>query len=277
MNKYLLLSFAAALTITGITASAVENILAPGEWKATAYPERVSKTFDSKLETGWISYGGKNAAATLTGILPEAADFQALKLLGGNLGGGSVEITENGKDWKKIGDLKPSNRNGMLSLYLPEPVSVKGIRLNLKSVLNKVGPIDVREMAAYIPDTPVSLAMFCTISEAGPGVNWRFSPIFLVDGDTRHRGSHYSGYKGSTITVDLGENKEVSSVGFICRRPFDKVTVLTSADGKSWTKAGEAVKLASEKMLEFPKVKARYLQIAVQTVFQSAPAELIVR
>ena len=99
----------------------------------------------------------------------------------------------------------------------------------------------------------------------------------MVDGNSMPRGNHYSAYRGSVLTVDLGENKEVSAVGFCCMAPFDKVVVSTSPDGKNWIKAGEQVKLASEQMLEFPKQTARYLKIEVQGSYRSAPSELIVK
>ena len=275
MNKSFFTMITGLLTAAGV--SAAENILASGTGSATAYPKEVPKAFDGKMDTRWQSYTKEDATATLTCRLPETSQIQAITLFGANLAGGKAEVSENGTTWKELGTMKSTCGNGMLSLYLPEPVAVKGIRLNLRGVADKKQAISVSEMAGFIPDVPVNLATFCTIDEKGQGMNWRFSPKFLVDGNSMPRGNHYSAYRGSTLTVDLGGNKEVSAVGFCCMAPFDKVVVSTSPDGKNWIKAGEQVKLASEQMLEFPKQTARYLKIEVQASYRSAPSELIVK
>ena len=273
MKKQLIAAALAAM----IAAGAAENIFATGEWKATAYPQNIPLAFDGKMDTRWVSYTGKNASATLTCTLPEPSQIQAVVLVGSNLAGGTVEITENGTAWNAAGELKSTCQEGMLSLCLAEPVAVKGVRLKLRGSADRNQPVNVQEMAAYVPDVPVSLATFCSIDESGAGTNWRFSPKFLVDGNSMSRGSHYSAYKGSVLTLDLGEAKEVSSVGFCCAAPVDKVTVSVSGDGENWTKAGEAEKLASDQMLEFPKQTARYLKIELQATYRSAPVELIVK
>ena len=263
------------LTAAGV--SAAENLFASGTWSATAYPKEVPKAFDGKMDTRWQSYTKEDATATLTCRLPETSQIQAITLFGANLAGGKAEVSEDGTTWKGLGTMKSTCGNGMLSLFLPEPVSVKGIRLNLRGAADKKQAISVSEMAAFIPDVPVNLATFCTIDETGEATNWRFSPKFLVDGNSMPRGSHYSAYKGSTLKLDLGEEKEVSSIGFCCASPLGKLAVFSSSDGKNWTKAGEKANLSSEQMLEFPKRKARYLKIEVQTSYRSAPSELIVK
>ena len=275
MNKAFFTTIAVLLTTAGV--SGAENIFTSGSWSATAYPKSIPLAFDGRMDTRWQSYTREDATATLTCQLPETLQIQALTLVGANLAGGEAEVSGDGKNWKKLGDMKSTCGHGMLSLYLPEPVSVKGIRLKLRGAADKKQAISISEMAGFIPDVPVNLATFCSIDEKGQGMNWRFSPKFLVDGNSMPRGNHYSAYRGSVLTVDLGENKEVSAVGFCCMAPFDKVVVSTSPDGKNWIKAGEQVKLASEQMLEFPKQTARYLKIEVQGSYRSAPSELIVK
>ncbi len=273
MNKQLLVSL---LSLMAVSVIAAENLLATGKWKASSYPDRLPQIIDGKMDTGWVSYTGLGATGKLECILQEPVKFQILTLFGKNLAEGVLEVSEDGISWKVLGNLTSSNNNAMLSFCLKEPLLIKGLRMNLKGASDKKASVTVSEVAGYLPDVPLPLAD-CEITEVGNGLNWRFPAYLLIDGNSLTKTSHWSSYKGSAFILKFKEDRKISSIGFICERPFDNVVVSVSDDGTNWTKVGEAVKLASDKMLTFPQVNTRHLKVEVKATCYSCPAELIIR
>lgn len=263
MKKHLMMTVAASVSMLATSLFAAENLmLKASKVSAAPYNDKAPALFDDKPESIWLSYTGENSKGTVTVLFDEAVSFQAIAVWGANLVSGNIETTTDGSSWSVLGDFVANNATGFLSFLSKDPIQTKGLKFTFNGPAEKKA-VTVRDMKIYELDIVPNLATFSKITETNStGMNWRYPATFLIDGNADTKCSHYSGYKGSSIELDLGEEKPISSIQLKSMRDFKSVNVSTSKDGKTWTKIeNTSGSKSTQEPLEFVEQNARYIKM----------------
>ncbi len=253
----------AAAMFSASSLLAADNLLEQAkEVKAHPYNDKINLITDNNIETKWVSYTGENAKGTITVNFGEETEFNAIAIWGANLVEADVESSTDGKTWTPLAKISGSAEANFIGKHFADGAQAAMLRFTFKGG-PKSAAISVQEMKIYNIDGPAHKALFRPITETGDSMNWRTPPTFYVDGNSKTRANHWSSYKGSTITIDLGEETEIKQLVLLSNNGFSSVNVSTSNDGKTFAEAGTIAVPGKEQKLDLTQVKARYVKLAV--------------
>ncbi len=265
-KKWLLFGMLAVL-VCGVHAA--DNLLERAKITVNTFSDKIDLLKDNKIETGWQTEASVHATGVVTINFEEITDFNAIAVWGLNLADVEVETSKDGETWTALSKLDSPQAPTFVGKYFPDGVATAWLRFKIKGGEKRLSII-VRELKIYNIDGAPSKALFKVVKEEeGISLNWRTPASYYVDGNTATRSHHWTGFVGSTVTLDLLEETEIKQVVLLSMNGFDSVKVMTSKDGKTYEEAGVIAVLGKEQKLDITPVKARYIQFVTTGKFSS--------